>query len=456
MKIFVSYIFIFFIPTFTHALIIEDTRHLWSRTGFSNADFILNNYSEHTREEAVNLIIDSGSYSPPVTKLPEFDDNLYLKLKSKAISKNEKREILRLLRKQDKKKNSNWWHREILSSNNAFQEKMVVFWHSHFAAKASKVLPPYMLEQNQIFRRNSLGSFKNLLYEVMHNPTIHQFLDNTKNTAKKPNENLARELLELYTMGEGEHYSEKDVKNMAKALSGLYHDYSTKKMKLSHKRKDSSYMTIFNKSATFGLDEAIKLILEHPNTSKFITLKLWREFISEDPSVQKLNSLSKLFNDSNYDIKTLVFEILNSEEFWSAKNRNNLVKSPFDLIASSKIILHIPSSSIFSLRNQMKNSGQKLFDPPDVNGWLGGRRWINSDLIISRKRLLVKYIEKVTKNNLSELQVAIDKAENKKYQFFAIGKNIPENIDRKFSNTSLKSLRNKLKSVLLDHSFNFK
>ncbi len=432
----------------------EDARHLWSRTGFSNAEFILNDYSDYSRDEAVALMLDSGAYTAPVTSLPEFDDELYLKVKSKYTSKKEKRKLRQSLGKQDRVKISNWWYREILSSNNAFQEKMVVFWHSHFAATPFKVLSPYMLEQNLIFRRNALGDFRELFNDVMHNPAIHQFLDNTKNTAKKPNENLARELLELYTMGEGDHYSEKDIKNLAKALSGISDDYNTKKIKVNYRRKDHSFITLFGHTGTIGMDKAIELILDHPNTSKFITLKLWREFVSLDPSVDKLKQLSRLFYKSDYDIKALVSEILNSTEFWSDNNRDNLIKSPFDLIASSKIILDFPSSDLFDLPKEMKNSGQRLFHPPDVNGWLGGRRWINSDLIIARQRLLGKYIKKVVRfykkvdRNPSILEKAVNRAESEKYQYFAIGSSIENNTNNR--------LHKRIKSVLLDHRFNFK
>ena len=454
MKKIISVVLLLISPIISHALSMEDARHLWSRTGFSNAEFILNDYSEYSRDEAVALMLDSGAYTAPVTSLPEFDDDLYLKVKSKYTSKKEKRKLRQSLGKQDRVKISNWWYREILSSNNAFQEKMVVFWHSHFAATPFKVLSPYMLEQNLIFRRNALGNFRELFNDVMHNPAIHQFLDNTKNTAKKPNENLSRELLELYTMGEGDHYSEKDIKNLAKALSGISDDYNTKKIKVNYKRKDSSFITLFGHTGTIGMDKAIELILDHPNTSKFITLKLWREFVSLDPSVDKLNQLSGLFYKSDYDIKTLVSEILNSTEFWSENNRDNLVKSPFDLIVSSKIILDFPSSELFNLPNQMKKSGQRLFHPPDVNGWLGGRRWINSDLIIARQRLLGKYIKKVVRFykkvdlNPSVLEKAVNRAESEKYQYFAIGSSIENNTNNR--------LHKRIKSVLLDHRFNFK
>jgi len=450
----ISVVLLLISPIISHALSMEDARHLWSRTGFSNAEFILNDYSDYSRDEAVALMLDSGAYTAPVTSLPEFDDDLYLKVKSKYTSKKEKRKLRQSLGKQDRVKISNWWYREILSSNNAFQEKMVVFWHSHFAATPFKVLSPYMLEQNLIFRRNALGDFRELFNDVMHNPSIHQFLDNTKNTAKKPNENLARELLELYTMGEGDHYSEKDIKNLAKALSGISDDYNTKKIKVNYKRKDSSFITLFGHTGTIGMDKAIELILDHPNTSKFITLKLWREFVSQDPSVDKLKQLSRLFYESDYDIKTLVSEILNSTEFWSDNNRDNLIKSPFDLIASSKIILDFPSSDLFDLPKEMKNSGQRLFHPPDVNGWLGGRRWINSDLIIARQRLLGKYIKKVVRfykkvdRNPSILEKAVNRAESEKYQYFAIGSSIENNTNNR--------LHKRIKSVLLDHRFNFK
>jgi len=454
MKKLISLVFLLCISAFSYALSIEDARHLWSRTGFSNANFILENYPEHSREKAVVLILDSGAYTIPVIHPPKFDDDLYLQAKNKNIPFKDRRKLKRSLKKSDRKKMIEWWHREILSSDNALQEKMVVFWHGHFAAQPGKVLVPYMVEQNQIFRKNALGSFKTMLEDVMHNPTIHQFLDNTKNTAKKPNENLARELLELYTMGEGNHYSEQDIKNLAKALSGISDDYNTKKTKVNYRRKDNSFITLFGYTGTIGMDKAIELILDHPNTSKFITLKLWKEFVSSDPSTDKLNQLSEQFYKSGYDIKVLVSEILNSTEFWNKQNRNNMIKSPFDLIASSKIIIDFPSSDLLNLPAKMKKSGQKLFEPPDVNGWLGGRRWINSDLIIARQRLLGKYIKKVVKfyqkveQNPSALEKAVNRAESEKYQYFTIGSSIENNTND--------WLHNRIKSVLLDHRFNFK
>ncbi|MCS5588971.1 MAG: DUF1800 domain-containing protein [Candidatus Thioglobus sp.] len=450
----ISLVFLLCVPAFSYAISIEDARHLWSRTGFSSADFILNNYSDNSKEESVSLILDSGAYTIPVMPLLKFDDNLYLQAKNKNIPFKDRRKLKRSLKKSDRKRMVEWWHREILSSDNALQEKMVVFWHSHFAAQPGKVLVPYMVEQNQIFRKNSLGSFKAMLKDVMHNPTIHQFLDNTKNTVKKPNENLARELLELYTMGEGGHYSEEDIKNLAKALSGISDDYNTKKTKVNYKRKDNSFITLFGHTGSIGMDKAIELILDHPNTSKFIALKLWREFVSSDPSSNKLNQLSGLFYESDYNIKTLVSEILNSTEFWSENNRNNMIKSPFDLIASSKIIIDFPSSDLLSLPAKMQKSGQKLFEPPDVNGWLGGRRWINSDLIIARQVLLGKYIKKVVgfykkvERNPNALEKAVDRAESEKYQYFAIGSYIENNTND--------HLHKRIKSVLLDHRFNFK
>ena len=454
MKKLFSLVFLLCISAFSYALSIEDARHLWSRTGFQNADFILNDYSDYSRDKAVALMLDSGAYTAPVTTLLEFDDDLYLQTKNKNIPFKDRRKIKMSLKKSDRKKMIEWWHREILSSDNALQEKMVVFWHGHFAAQPGKVLVPYMVEQNQIFRKNALGSFKTMLKDVMHNPTIHQFLDNTKNTAKKPNENLARELLELYTMGEGDHYSEDDIKNLAKALSGISDDYNTKKTKVNYRRKDNSFITLFGHTGSIGMDKAIELILGHPYTSKFIALKLWREFVSSDPGSDKLKQLSGLFYESDYNIKTLVSEILNSTEFWSENNRNNMIKSPFDLIVSSNIIIDFPSSDLLSLPAKMQKSGQKLFDPPDVNGWLGGKRWINSDLIIARQALLGKYIKNVVRfykkvdHNPSALEKAVNRAESEKYQYFAIGSSIENNPNKR--------LDKRIKSVLLDHRFNFK
>ena len=451
MKVFILSIISIFISMSSYAISIEDARHLWSRTGFSSANFILKDYSDLTREQAVKLVINAGSYTLPIEEIPVFNDALYLKLRSKNFPKSEKRELKEPLHHEDRKKITDWWFREILNTNNTLQEKMTVFWHTHFTSDFIKVRPPYMLSQNQVFRKNALGNFRELLIDVMHDPAIHRYLDNAKNRVNKLNENLSRELLELYTMGEGDHYSETDIKNIAKALTGLYDDYSTKKMKLWYDGKDHSSNVIFGNRKYFGLDSVLDLILDQDQTAKFITSKLWVEFISYNIDQHELNRLSKIFRESNYDIKTLLSEMLNSSHFWSEKNRNNLIKSPFDLMVSSKIFLNFPESKLFKLPKLMKRSGQRLFRPPDVKGWRGGRSWINADLILERKDLLNKYLKRVTKyygeSDSDFLELALNKADDREYQFFAIGKAVPEEVERS---------RDRLKYILLNDNFNFK
>ena len=392
------------------ALSLDDSRHLWGRTGYGDIHHYSNQVEDLSRSEAIDYIVDQ-----PKSKVNYigFDEDEYLAQKTKKRTKKEKREFRRATQKEDRKRLSKWWHKQIINTTNPLEEKMTVFWHRHFTSDLKKATPPIMHGQNSLFRNHALGNFSDLLKDTLKNPAIHLYLDNQKNTAKKPNENLARELLELYTMGEGNGYTENDIKEIARAITGYRLKSDLNEMKLINRRHDSGYKTIFGQSGFYGLDSVIDLILEQPATAQFITTKIIKEFLTETPTPRQIERYTKVLRDNNYEIKPLLKVIFKSDEFW--KSKHNLVKSPYDLFKSSFSILPQEKANGKRVLNAIANSGQKLFYPPDVKGWRTGQSWLSSDLILERMKMINMVTRPLKGERLSTeaLYYAIDESKFK-------------------------------------------
>lgn len=445
---------LFFLSSNVIALELEEARHLWGRTGYANTEYLLENYQNLTKTEAIDYILEKASFTPTVTPELTFDDYGYKSIQLARSDKQIKRAFRKNTINPDRRRVSEWWHEELLNTNNQFQEKMAIFWHNHFTSDAAKVIPPFIFSQNRLFRKNALGNFKEMTYDVFHNPAIHWYLDNKKNKKNKLNENLAREMLELYTMGEGDHYTEDDVKSIAKAISGVDWDYDNQKVIYKPKKSGAGFYTILGDFKYYDLDAVIEKLLQQDITAEFITRKLWVEFISYDINEKRLKEFAKVFKDSDYDLKTVISEILNSKEFWDETNRNALVKSPYDMIASANLFLDYGSVKPRKFSFWLRESGRRLFRPPDVKGWRGGLNWINADLILARSELMNKVGKETFKSYQQEFNDQAIRETNKKFdihlrQLFAINEKLSSNIAKK-------GTEKKAKYIFSHDNFNFK
>jgi len=368
-------------PITSFSLSLDNERHLWGRTGFG--DISSYNQSVHglSRAQAVNMILAQPKSS---VRRISFDERDYLLQKKRT--KKEKRQFRKQVIDKDQKRLLKWWYKQIINTENPLEEKMTIFWHRHFTSDLKKASPPIMHSQNQLFREHALGNFADLLKETMRNPAIHLYLDNQKSTSKKPNENLARELLELFTMGEGSGYTENDIKEIARAITGYRVKRSFTTMTMIQKRHDSGRKTIFGQSGWYGLNSVIDLILQQPQTAKHITSKILKDFLTENPTPQQIEHYSSIFRTSGYEIKPLLKAIFNSDDFWDTKN--NLVKSPYDMFKSAFSLLPSETANNKRVLMSISKSGQKLFYPPDVKGWRTGQSWLSSDLILERMRMI--------------------------------------------------------------------
>ena len=289
----------------------------------------------------------------------------------------------------------NWWVEEMLVTDQPLTERMVLFWHNHFTSSFLKVrYGPALFRQNALFRREALGNFATLLKDVARDPAMLIYLDGMRSVARQPNENFARELLELFTLGEG-HYSEADIKAAARAFTGWTIDRETGQFKTRDGEHDGGEKTFLGQTGRFGGDDIVAILLRHPRTAETIVEKLWREFVSLKPDAAEIKRLAASFRNG-YEIRPLMRSILLSAQFRDPANRGALIKSPIELIVGTIRLLGLPVPEKTQLVRMMQGLGQTPFDPPNVKGWAGGESWITTYTLLLRQQFMRRIIEATT------------------------------------------------------------
>jgi uncharacterized protein (DUF1800 family) len=262
---------------------------------------------------------------------------------------------------------------------------MVLFWHGHFTSSLNDGLNSYwMYLQNALFRRLATGNFKQLTLEVSKDPAMLRYLDNDRNRKQHPNENYARELMELFTLGIG-NYTEDDIKQSARAFSG----WTRRDSEFVFKPFDHDYgaKTFLGRTGNFDATDIIDIIFEQPAVATFMARKLWRFFASEDPEPRLIEQLAEVFRKNHYELKPLMRAIFTAEAFYSPGVMRTHVKSPIELAVGIIRTLKLESprhDTVLSLCRQM---GQDLLSPPNVKGWDGGKLWVNTTTLFVRYNL---------------------------------------------------------------------
>ncbi len=297
------------------------------------------------------------------------------------------RKVFRKLKRNSHIALKKYWFEKILRTDDPFLEKMVLFWHNHFTSSLKKVgQASLMCGQNQLFREYALGNFAEFLHAIIEDPAMLIYLDNRASKKGHPNENLARELLELFTLGEG-HYSEDDIKAFARALTGYSVD---KNFKFLFKKRiyDKGRKKFMGQSDNFNAHDIIDIILQQEATSIFIVEKLWLTFIDYAPHTKEVQRLAKLFRQNNYEIKPLMQAILTSPYFTDPSTRGTMIKSPIELIVGTLRSFQYDTFDSQTGIQYTRRLGQNLFDPPNVKGWIGGESWINTNTLLIRRGFL--------------------------------------------------------------------
>ena len=279
-----------------------------------------------------------------------------------------------------------WWLYRVLWDPDPLREKLTLFWHSHFATSNQKVGSiAQMVQQNELLRRHALGSFADLLAGIIADPAMLVWLDGSGSKKEKPNENFAREFLELFTLGPG-RYTEKDIREAARAFTGWTIEGG--KAKFQETGHDAGAKTFLKQKGAWKSADIVRITLEQPACAEFLCRKLYRYFVSEthDPERDLLLPLAQELRRHEYDIGHVVGVILRSRHFYSREVRRQRIKSPVEYSAGLLRTLEVPRLDlrILALTLACDRQGQELFHPPNVKGWDGGKTWLNSTTLLER------------------------------------------------------------------------
>jgi len=281
-----------------------------------------------------------------------------------------------------------WWAEKMLNSSSPVQDKMTLFWHGHFAVNEDKVRDyRKMLKQLSLFYRLGLGNFRELMIGVAQDPAMLTFLDAGVNVKGSPNENFAREIMELFTMGPG-NYNETDIREGARAFTGW--NFKSLEFQINNNDHDSGKKTFLGKTGNFDGIDIIDIILEQNATAEFLATKIYRFFVNENVSESLQRELGNFFRSMNYEIKPFIEMILLSKDFYANENRASRIKSPVEFVVSTykKLgLTQIPGSPDFNLVTG--SLGQRLMHPPTVAGWSYGKSWITPSLLIERGNFIL-------------------------------------------------------------------
>jgi uncharacterized protein (DUF1800 family) len=284
-----------------------------------------------------------------------------------------------------------WWAYVMLHTPHPLLERMTLFWHGHFAVSAAKVTDAeLMFQQNALLRRRALNDFRALVHDVSRDPAMLIYLDSATNRKGRPNENFARELMELFCLGEGQ-YSEQDVQQLARCFTGW--EIKQQKFRFNRFQHDSGEKSLLGKAGTFPDGEAIDWILDQLRAAEFIVGKLYSALVCDEPAPdqQLLAPLADEFRTSGMNTGAVVRRILTSRLFFSDHARARKVRSPVDLAVGLLRTLE-GTANTHQLSSDLQANGQGLFFPPNVKGWDGGRTWINSATILGRANMTTRLL----------------------------------------------------------------
>ncbi|MCB1097269.1 MAG: DUF1800 domain-containing protein [Verrucomicrobiae bacterium] len=377
--------------------------HLLNRAGFGGCPDQIEHLYTMGRHKAVGSLLndanDREKFPDPEWTAPEAVEEMrreFMEIRrinndqsmspaEREMARREAQRNQRLQQRRMTQESIELWLSRMLSSQAQTREKMTLFWHGHFATSIQKVKSPLLIhQQNALFRSQALGNFKSLTHAICEDPAMMLYLDTDKNVKGRPNENFARELLELFTLGEGSGYTETDIAEAARAFTGYQLNRIVGRPTFVPRKHDRGEKTFMGKSGPFKQDDIVDIVFETPRCAEFMVAKLWEFFVYEEPADEIVKTLAKQFRDSGYEVKPLLQTIFLSNEFNSAKAMRTQIKSPVQFIVQMARELELPKVPPRIAENAMQQLGQVLYNPPNVAGWEGGRSWINTNTLLSR------------------------------------------------------------------------
>jgi uncharacterized protein (DUF1800 family) len=367
----------------------QKNQHLLWRAGFGPAVEQLGDLSNYSPQQFYKALVKASEKKPDYINTA---DN-YLQglmqgidqvgqMQKKDLSPEERKKRQQMSREGIRNLNI-YWLKEMVNSKAQLREKMSFFWHGHFACRNLNVF--YQQGLLDVIRRNALGNFGVMLKEVSKTAAMLNFLNNQQNRKDHPNENFAREVMELFTLGRG-NYTEHDIKEAARAFTGWSSDLKGEFI-FRRGQHDFGSKTVLGHTGEFDGGEVLDILLDQKQTAKYITLKLYKFLVNEQPDAAKVDWLAERFYKSDYEISKLLDDIFTSDWFYEEKNLGAKIKSPVELLAGIQRMLPMTLENENALLILQRILGQLLFYPPNVAGWPGGKTWIDSSTLMMRMRI---------------------------------------------------------------------
>lgn len=379
----------FFASPVSMALSREDQVHLLQRLSFGESAHSTLDLTKSNRKQAVTTLLDSVdttiNVAPPGWLAYTFGSvDRDLPLTKEALRKF--RNARNKLKREQREGLKAWWLQQIHQGDSPIAERLILFWHNYFTTQIDVMPNPAMSWQQQlVLRRHALGNYRHMLRAMNKDPALLWFLDNHTNNKKKPNENYARELLELYTLGEG-HYSETDIKELARAMTGADVDRVNWTYHFRAEKHDVGEKSFLAAKGNLGPEEVIDIILRQSRAEEYLVERLWVEFVSPVIDQKAVRELAAIFRHHDFEIRPLLQALFEHPAFWHKNSRLTLVKSPVELFVATHLNADKPVENYGKAVVALREMGQDLFNPPDVGGWSVGDEWINSVRLAKRHK----------------------------------------------------------------------
>jgi len=354
--------------------------HLYKRFGFGISLEEAKALKSKKLGEIVNelfnaSIVSTGLVSVAIDSIPKAKDAMTEGMNKKDLNK--------LINVYSENLNTDWI-KQLVNTKAVVREKQTLFWHNHFACRLRN---PYLVQElNNIHRKFAFANFRELLFNVSKSAAMLQFLNNQQNKKMHPNENFARELMELFTLGRG-NYTEQDVKESARAFTGWSFNKDTFEYEFKEKQHDFDKKTFLGREGNFAGEDIINIIMDQRQTAYFLCKKMYAYYVNDVVDEKRVKELADFYYMNAYDTDKLLRKIALSDWFYASQNIGNKIKAPVDFLVTLNRQFNIEYESNSTLIVIQRSLGQLLFYPPNVAGWPGGKSWINSSTLMLRLRL---------------------------------------------------------------------
>ncbi len=389
----------------------EQARHLLWRAGFGGTPQQIQTLAQWGPEKSVDYLLNYNDIAAEEIKGTLFDRDIM-----RPYSAEERGELAMARRQGDEaavarlrasrqtaeqtdrrqvRKMQQWWLTRMIETPRPLEEKMTLFWHGHFATSYRTIEDSYhMFVQNNLFRKHAVGNFGELMFAIIRDPAMIAYLDNNDSRKGRPNENLARELMELFSLGVG-NYTEKDIKEGARALTG--YTFEDDRFVFQRNNHDDESKTILGEKGNLDGDGFVRAILKQPECSRFMARKLYRFFAADYPTGRPevdgaaesvIRRMAGTMVGAKYEFKPVLRQLFLSEHFYETALMSEMIKSPLELVVGAVRSLNTPVRDLDVLTDATGLMGQSLFFPPSVKGWDGGRAWVNTSTLFTRQNIM--------------------------------------------------------------------